>query len=125
MALVDFLIPPLVVSSAYPTSNIILTHLRSLIPNRLKTADPHTGAWSLVISRPLNREGNYIETSGSAMLIFGMLKAVWLVLVENEDNRNVAAAKKAYEYFLRENMVWSIKDGPIGLKGTVQVGSLG
>jgi rhamnogalacturonyl hydrolase YesR len=123
MALVDFLTPPLIIPSSHPTSAIFLTQLRALIPNLLTTADPKTGAWHLVMSQPGTREGNYLESSGTAMFIYGMLKAVRLNLVEDSDGKIVAAAKKAYDYLLKEQIVW-MKDGSLGLKGTVKVGSL-
>jgi len=123
MALVDFLTPPLVIPSTHPTSSTFLSQLRTLIPALLANADPKTGGWFLVMSQPGTREGNYIETSGTAMFIYSMLKAVRLNLVEDKDGKIVAAAKKAYEYLLKEQIVWT-KDGGLGLKGTVRVGSL-
>jgi rhamnogalacturonyl hydrolase YesR len=123
MALVDFLSPPLTIPLTHPTSTLILSQLRALVPALLTNADPKTGAWFLVISQPGTREGNYIETSGTAMFIYALLRAVRLNLVEDVDGKIVAAARKAYEYLVREEVVWA-KDGGMGLKGTVRVGSL-
>jgi rhamnogalacturonyl hydrolase YesR len=122
MALVEFLTPPLLIPSTHPTSSIFLSQLRTLIPALLANADTKTGGWFLIMSQPGTREGNYIETSGTAMFIYSMLKAVRLGLVEDGDGKIVAAARKAYQYLLREKVVWG--KGEVGLKGTVKVGSL-
>lgn len=123
MALVDFLTPPLIIPSTHPTSSTMLTQLRALIPALLASADPKTGAWFLVISQPSSRTGNYIETSGTAMFVYSILKAVRLNLVEDKDGKIVAAANKAYEYLVREQ-IFQGKAGEMNMKGTVKVGSL-
>ncbi|QDS76062.1 hypothetical protein FKW77_005740 [Venturia effusa] len=120
MSLTDLLTPPLVIPSSHPTYNILATQLRSLTSALVANADPKTGAWWLVMSQP-GKAGNYIETSGTAMFIYGMLKAVRLGIVKDGDGKIVATAKKAYEYLVSTQLV----PGPkLGLKGTVSVGSL-
>lgn len=120
MILADFLTPPLVIPTSHATYNILLTQLKTLLPVLVSSADPKTGAWYLVMSQP-GKTGNYIETSGTAMFIYGMLKSVRLGLVEDEDGKIVAAAKKAYEYLVSTQLVLGTQ---LGLKGTVSVGSL-
>ncbi|TID18420.1 glycosyl hydrolase [Venturia nashicola] len=121
MALTDFLTPPLIIPTSHATYNILLTQLKSLLPALVANADPKTGAWWLVMSKP-GQPKNYIETSGTAMFIYGMLKSVRLGLVPDKDGKIVATAKKAYEYLVREKLTNAA--GKLSLDGTVSVGSL-
>lgn len=49
-----------------------------------KWRDPDTGLWYQVIDRA-DVEGNYIETSGSAMVVYSILKGVRLGILDGED----------------------------------------
>ncbi|RDI83311.1 hypothetical protein Vi05172_g6622 [Venturia inaequalis] len=120
MALADFLTPPLVIPSSHATYKILLTQVKAIIPALVANADPKTGAWWLVMSQP-GKKGNYIETSGTAMFIYGMLKSVRLGVVDDKDGKIVASAVKAYEYLVRTQLV---QGAQLDLKGTVSVGSL-
>lgn len=122
MALVDLLSPTSPLPPTHPTSTLLLSHLRTLIPALLQIADPATGAWFLVMSQPGSRKGNYIESSGTSMFIYTLLKAVRLRLIEDTDRNIVKAARKAYEYLSRE-MIW-VEGGEMKMRGTVKVGSL-
>lgn len=116
MSLTDFLTPPLVIPTSHSTYNTLLTQLKTLVPVLVSSADSKTGGWYQVMSQP-GKEGNYIETSGTAMFIYGMLKSVRLGLVEDKEGKIVAAAKKAYEYLVSTQLV---REGTgLGLKGTV------
>lgn len=121
MSLTDFLTPPLVIPTSHKTYNILLTQLKTLLPALVANADPVTGAWWLVMSQP-GKSGNYIETSGTAMFIYGMLKSVRLGLIKDVDGAIVASARKAYEYLVREELITG--EPLLGLNGTVSVGSL-
>jgi rhamnogalacturonyl hydrolase YesR len=122
MSLVDLLTPPLL-PQTHPITALLKAQLRALILPLLASVDQQTGAWRLVLSQPGTREGNYIESSGTSMFIYALLKAVRLGLVADSDGKIVAAARKAYQYLLREQVV-VMKDGSLGLMGTVRVGSL-
>lgn len=122
MSLVDLLSPASPLPSTHPTSITLLSQLRTLIPALLQNADPTTDAWFLVISQSGIRPGNYIESSGTAMFIYALLKAVRHHLVDDTDGKIAKAARKAYEYLLRE-MVF-IENGQMMMNGTVQVGNL-
>jgi rhamnogalacturonyl hydrolase YesR len=123
MALVDLLSPPLPIPSSHSTHNVLVTQLRWLLTALVANADPKTGAWSLVISQPHTRKGNYIETSGSLMFIYAILKAVRLGFVVDSDQTLKRAASRAYEYIVREHVSQN-GDGTISLTNTVRVGSL-
>ncbi|KAF5381597.1 hypothetical protein D9615_005426 [Tricholomella constricta] len=122
MALVDILE---VISTTNPGHNTILDILRTLAPRIRDAADPATGAWWLVITQP-GRAKNYFESSGTAMFVYALLKAVRLGYVVDNDGSIVAAARKAYAY-MTENWVVSNSDGTMNWLNTVidpQVGSL-
>ncbi|KAL5521051.1 hypothetical protein ACEPAG_8973 [Sanghuangporus baumii] len=70
-----------------------------------------------------HREGNYYESSGAAMFVYSLLKAVRLGFLDDADGRIVAAAKTAYEYML-DHWVTDNGDGTMSWQGTVHVGSL-
>ncbi|KAK0475891.1 glycoside hydrolase family 105 protein [Armillaria novae-zelandiae] len=116
MALVDIL-------EIYPKDkSVFLEHLNTLVPRVRDAADPDSGVWWLVITQP-HRAGNYFESSGSAMFVYAMLKAVRLRYVADRDGSIVKAATKAYEY-MTENWVVDNGDGTMNWLNTVQVGSL-
>ncbi|KAL5532377.1 hypothetical protein ACEPAF_5947 [Sanghuangporus sanghuang] len=116
MALVDLLefVPP--TQELHKTA---LKQLHALAPKLIEQADP---AWWLVITEP-GREGNYYESSGAAMFVYSLLKAVRLGFLDDAGGRIVAAAKAAYEYML-DHWVTDNGDGTMSWQGTVHVGSL-
>ncbi|KAF8066731.1 glycoside hydrolase family 105 protein [Lyophyllum atratum] len=119
MALVDVLE---IIPITNPGHAVILHILRTLAPRIRDAADPTTGAWWLVITQP-GRARNYFESSGTAMFVYSLLKAVRLGLVADRDGSIVAAARKAYRY-MTENFVVANSDGTMGWLNTVIVGSL-
>lgn len=116
MALVDVL-------EIIPTSNpghaTILTILQTLVTKIRDAADPTTGAWWLVITQP-GRAKNYFESSGTAMFVYSLLKAVRLGYVSDPDGTIVAAAEKAYRY-MTANWVVPNSDTTMGWLNTVIV----
>ncbi|GLB41010.1 putative glycosyl hydrolase family 88 [Lyophyllum shimeji] len=119
MALVDVLE---IIPSTNHGHTVILNILKTLAPRIRDAADPETGAWWLVITQP-GRAKNYFESSGTAMFVYALLKAVRLGLVEDKDGSIVTAAKKAYQYIL-QNFVVANADGTMSWLNTVIVGSL-
>ncbi|KAJ3829507.1 glycoside hydrolase family 105 protein [Lentinula raphanica] len=119
MALVDVLdIMPV----SHPGHAVLLHILQTLTPYVRDAADRMSGVWWLVITQP-GRTGNYFESSGSAMFVYALLKAVRLGRVQDNDGSIVAAARKAYGYMVQN---WVIHDanGTMSWNNTVVVGSL-
>ncbi|KAJ6611182.1 glycoside hydrolase family 105 protein [Mycena sp. CBHHK59/15] len=98
----------------------LLRIINSLVPKIRDAADPTTGAWWLVMTQP-GRAKNYFESSGTAMFVYALLKAVRLGYVSDADGTIVAAAKKAYNYAV-VNWVVPNSDGTMGWMNTVVVG---
>ncbi|KAI0782735.1 Six-hairpin glycosidase [Abortiporus biennis] len=119
MALVDTLS---IIPTSHPGHKILLNFLQTLTPRIVSAADPTSGVWWLVMTQP-GRSGNYFESSGASMFVYSLLKAVRLGYVSDKDGKIVAAAKKAYQYIVK-NWVVDNGDGTMGWLNTVQVGSL-
>lgn len=95
----------------------ILNHIYEVLP---KYADPATGMWYQVLDQP-GREGNYLESTASAMFVYAMLKGVRLGYLPAELG---GEARRLYEKFVgcfvKEN-----PDGTISLTGCCSVAGLG
>ena len=96
--------------------------LQDLAPKIIDAADPDSGVWWLVMSQP-GREGNYFESSGAVMFIYGILKGIRLGALKDTDGSLLAGATKAYEYIV-DNWVIDNGDGTMNWLNTVSVGSL-
>ena len=116
MALVDILE---IFPRSEPGYATILEILRTLVPRVRDNADPTSGVWWLVMTQP-GRAGNYFESSGSAMFVYSMLKAVRKGYVADTDGSIVAAAKKAYGY-MTSHWVIEKADGTMDWNNTVRV----
>ncbi|KAL4866508.1 hypothetical protein BDV12DRAFT_172722 [Aspergillus spectabilis] len=91
----------------------------------VQAVDPTSGAWWQVISAP-GREGNYIESSASAMLVYTLYKGVRLGLLSESDKAEAnytAVAKQAYRELV-DRFVVENEDGTLSYNGTVGVCSL-
>lgn len=119
MALVDALA---IIPTSHPGHAVLLNILRTLVPRIVAATDPTSGVWWLVMTQP-GRAGNYFESSGAAMFVYSLLKAVRVGYVTDSDGKIVASAKKAYQYMV-DNWVVDHGDGTMDWKNTVQVGSL-
>ncbi|KAH8834151.1 Six-hairpin glycosidase [Flagelloscypha sp. PMI_526] len=119
MAMVDTLE---ILGSGGTGYSAILAILQELAPKLAAAADSSTGGWWLVMTQP-GKSGNYIESSGTAMFVYSLLKAVRLGYVTDSDGKILAAAKKAYTY-MTTAFVTSKTDGTFDWGGTVEVGSL-
>ncbi|MFA6845333.1 MAG: glycoside hydrolase family 88 protein, partial [Sphaerochaetaceae bacterium] len=78
----------------HPGRNILEKIIRQLIPAILKVQDSVTGMWFQVLDEP-DRVGNYLETSGTSMFIYTLLKALRVGIVDNKEYKK--AALKAFE----------------------------
>ena len=91
-------------------------------------ADRKTGCWWQVMEFPA-REGNYIESSGSAMFTYALYKGVRLGYLSGPDAgkdmgyRYTNLAKKCYAHLV-EDFVVENGNGTLGYNGTVGVCSM-
>ena len=124
MALVDTL--EILPSNLYASTwQSLYVKFNLLIEAALKVADPDSGLWWQVMDQP-TREGNYLESSVSAMLTYALLKGNRLQYISDSGNGTdgvVAAAKKAYQS-LTDRFVDQFANGTLGWNGTVAVCSL-
>ncbi|TFY67349.1 hypothetical protein EVJ58_g1672 [Rhodofomes roseus] len=136
MALVDtleLLQGPLVDADAWHHLHGRFVELASAVA---RAADPATGGWWQVLDAP-GREGNYIESSGSSMFVYALLKGVRVGYLERgfeamkgDDTTGsianasyVDVASRAYEY-IADTFVVDNGNGTLGYNGTVSVCSL-
>ena len=106
------------------------SHFQALADAIASAADPVTGGWWQLMNFP-GREGNYIESSASAMFTYALLKGVRLGFLRkgiNQQGKNasvdyIAVANKAYEYILEQFVVVN-KNNTLSYNGTVGVCSL-
>lgn len=95
------------------------TIYQELIDSMLPYQDEETGMWYQVV----NRGGiapNYLETSGSAIFAFAIMKSVRLGFL---DNSYYTRGKKAFDGICRTRL--SEKDGELQLEGICLVAGLG
>ncbi|KAJ7244075.1 Six-hairpin glycosidase-like protein [Mycena rebaudengoi] len=86
----------------------------------VEAVDPASGAWWQLLDQP-GRAGNYIESSGSAMFVYSLLKGDRLGYLENGAYAEVAT--RAYGYITNTFVVHE-GNGTLGYNGTVSVCSL-
>ncbi|KAK2609672.1 hypothetical protein N8I77_003162 [Diaporthe amygdali] len=99
----------------------IRSQATTLMTNLVQYADEATGVWWQLPAFP-GREGNFLESSSTALYIFSILKGLRLGLVE--DNQPLAnVALRAYDYTASEFVV-DYENGTLGWNGTVIVCSL-
>ncbi|KAJ0114470.1 hypothetical protein J7T55_010860 [Diaporthe amygdali] len=99
----------------------IRSQATTLMTNLVQYADEETGVWWQLPAFP-GREGNFLESSSTALYIFSILKGLRLGLVE--DNQPLAdVALRAYDYTANEFVV-DYGNGTLGWNGTVIVCSL-
>lgn len=92
------------------------------LASALKKSQDESGGWWLIMSEPYpGMEGNYIESSATAMFTLGWLKGIRLNLLDEVEYLD--AAKKAYTLMLHR-FVKENSDGTLNWEGTVEVGSL-
>lgn len=123
MALVDTLEILPRASSTSETIEVLIEKFRSLAAAVIQAVDPVTGGWWQVMDMP-GREGNYIESSGSAMFTYALFKGHRLgYLKDNVTAIAPVIARRAYEY-LTDAFIVQDMNGTLGYNGTVTVCSL-
>ncbi len=93
--------------------------LRDLMKSISVYADPDSGMYYQVVDQG-GREGNYSETSGSAMIACAMLKGARLGVLDGEFR---AQGKKTFEGIVRDHL--KIRDGMAELDNICLVAGLG
>ncbi|KAG5930157.1 hypothetical protein E4U42_002897, partial [Claviceps africana] len=104
----------------------LLRHVTTRVSaDLLHYSDPATGAWWQLVTLP-GQPGNYLESSGTALFIFSLLKALRTGLLCHDDPHSDyrAAALKAYHYTLDSFVTTNVADDTIGFSKTVAVCSL-
>ncbi|KAG5989291.1 hypothetical protein E4U43_004529 [Claviceps pusilla] len=113
-------------SEVTPLCNLIEETVNAVAKNLLNYADPATGAWWQIVTRP-GQPGNYLESSSTALFVFSFLKAIRTGLLprgEGDEPKFHRAALKAYKY-TKEHFVTPIPDSKnMGFDKTVSVCSL-
>lgn len=107
---------------AHPGRERLVGYLSSVIDAVVATQHK-SGGWWLVMDPGLEgRDGNYIESSGSAMFVYGMFKALRLGYVDGKEVRR--AALEGYELMTGTFAVPRRGSGALTWQWTVQTGSL-
>ena len=98
MALVDVLdfIP-----KNHPRSNELINILNRLSASLIKFQDAKSGVWWQVTDKAY-KEKNYLESSGTAMFVFALAKAVRLKYIPQSFNK---ALQKAYNGMVKEFVI--------------------
>ena len=100
-------------------AGVLAPIFRELMENVKAYADPETGMYWQVPDQP-GREGNYLETSGSAMLSYAMLKGARLGVLDAEYR---ALGEKSFHGILERYLRFT--DEGIDLDGICLVAGLG
>ncbi|KAL9943357.1 hypothetical protein D7B24_003141 [Verticillium nonalfalfae] len=101
----------------------LVGYLQSVSDAVVAAQDEKTKGWYLVMDPGLENEwGNYIESSGSAMFVYGLLKGLRLGLIDGKKYLN--AALSGYELMTETFSVPRDSDGALVWEWTVQTGSL-
>lgn len=85
--------------------------------------DRRSGGWFQVVDMA-GREGNYIESSGTAMFSYALLKGARLRYLDPSDIHAAQQAGRAAHFLLASEFVTREADGTLGFNGTVGVCSL-
>lgn len=101
---------------------ILMNFYTSLASALLDFQDPETHGWWLIMDPPYpGMDGNYIESSGTAMFAYGFLKGMRMGYLEEKEYRK--PTQLAYE-LLTTYAVANGTNCTLNWQGTVEVGSL-
>jgi rhamnogalacturonyl hydrolase YesR len=98
----------------------LLSYLTTLASGIRNAQDTSGGWWLLMDKKLAGKEGNYIESSATAMFTYAYLKGIRLGLLEKKYRKT---AVKAWDLLLDEFIQYE-KNGTLSFTGTVSVGSL-
>lgn len=109
--------------ASHPGHTRLLAYLQSLADAVVLAQDPVYKGWYNIMDPGLEtRSGNYIESSGSAMFVYGLFKGLRMGYLSGE--KYEAAAISGYELMTSEFAKEDVSDGSLDWEWTVQVGSL-
>jgi unsaturated rhamnogalacturonyl hydrolase len=117
MALVDTLEQ---FPAQHPRRGELLAILRRLAGAVRRVQDPATGVWYQVLDQG-SRQGNYLESSASAMLSYALLKGARLGYLGAED---AAAGRRAYEGIVTQFLTTDAS-GVVSISKVCRVAGLG
>ncbi|KAL0260616.1 hypothetical protein SLS55_004306 [Diplodia seriata] len=107
----------------HPGRGRLLGYLRSLADAIVEAQDPVYRGWYNIMDPGFEeRSGNYIESSGSNMFVYGLLKALRMGYVEGD--KYLDAALDGYALMTETFAEERTDDGSLDLQWTVQTGSL-
>lgn len=124
MALVDTL--ELLPSNATRYAKLrqrLLEMTQALAGPLINSVDHDTGGWWQVMDEP-GRAGNYIESSGSAMFSYTLLKSARLGYLSSQIAASAIVTGKKAQKYLTNTFVVNEGNGTLGYNGTVSVCSL-
>lgn len=104
----------------HPKRNELIAIYQRLAAAIVKYQDPKEGCWYQVVDK-LNGKGNYLEASGSSMMVYGLAKGVRMGYIDKSYSLN---AKKGYDGILR-NFISTESNGINHLEKVVLVSGLG
>lgn len=111
-----------VIPKSHPGYELLLDYYVTTAAALQETQDPDSGGWWIVMNEPYpGVEGNYIESSASAMFTYGLLKGIREGYICASDYLD--DAKWAYESLV-ENFITEQSNGTLTWEGTVLVGAL-
>ncbi|RBQ74157.1 hypothetical protein FVER14953_08342 [Fusarium verticillioides] len=103
--------------TSHPGYDQLLGYLGSVAKGLKDSRDPDLGSWWQVMNEPYpGREGNFMESSGSSMFTWGLLKAVDLGYLDSDGF--LETAKDAFTGLIN-NFVTEGDDGSLVLNSTV------
>ncbi|KXT18371.1 hypothetical protein AC579_944 [Pseudocercospora musae] len=107
--------------ASHPGKEKLTTYYTTLAA-ALESHQDESGGWWLIMNDPyVGAEGNYIESSASAMFTYGLLKGIKDGYLE--ESKYCATATKGYQ-LLTDCFVVDNGNGTMNWEGTVEVGSL-
>ena len=105
----------------YEHYRALIDLFREAIGGIVRYADPKTGLYYQVIDRA-DAAGNYLETSGSAMVIYALFKGVRLGVLDGE--KYLPIARRAFDSLVKEKLRQD-ESGRWHLEGICAVAGLG
>ncbi|CAK4031845.1 glycoside hydrolase family 105 [Lecanosticta acicola] len=101
-----------------------LTSYYTTLASAVKAHQDTSGGWWLVMNAPYPAmEGNYIESSASAMFTYGLFAGMRNGLLN--ETEYYPTATKGYELLTSRFVESNSTDGTLNWEGTVEIGSLG
>ncbi|MEA5257488.1 glycoside hydrolase family 88 protein [Arcicella aquatica] len=104
----------------HPKRKELIAIYQRLAAAIVKYQDPKEGCWYQVVDK-INGKGNYLEASGSSMMVYGLAKGARMGYIDKAYYQN---AKKGYDGILR-NFISTESNGINHLEKVVLVSGLG